>query len=263
MALNIGPTIIYLPFGGGGAKYKGNRDAQINSWVKDVTSPCEVLHICGDQRLLEPQVDNGVLTLPLSEAFENGLERQLLALKWVIKNRNFDWVCFSNTSNYFDHRMLQDYIRRSQSFKVAATIGRWDDDTESILFPSGAGTLIDYETCLLLSDFDPKPFMTLSNDVALGKILAKLQIPIHPMPRVNVTDWDRFEDHFHYRVKHWHYSQITSFRMKLIWKIKNSQGLTRFASIKILNISQVIFQKTFQLKRILVRGIFCLKRDGK
>ena len=248
------PIFIYLLFGGGGKKYLHNRESQIHTWVKNVTSPSEVIYMCGDPSVREAYLEGPILNLPISEDYENGLERQLLALKWTLENRNFDWLVFSNTSNYFKHSALTNYVISNPSLSVAAVCGNWEvPGSETLIFPSGAGTLMSFEIAKSLTEFPVNIYKEIPNDVAIGKLLSHQKINIEPMKRVDLTDWNFFEEHFHYRVKHWRFHKVTSFRMKMLYRIEKSNRSFKFFWIKVLNLSQIILGLIDGILRTLLR----------
>ncbi len=216
--------------------------------------------MCGDPSTQEAYLEGPILNLPISEDYENGLERQLLALKWTLENRNFDWLVFSNTSNYFRHSGLTRYVVSNPSLSVAAVCGTWEvSGSDALTFPSGAGTLMRFEVAKFLTEFPVDVYKEIPNDVAIGKLLSQLGIIVEPMRRVDLTDWNFYEDHFHYRVKHWRFHKVTSFRMEMLYRIEKSNCYFKFFWVKALNLSQTILGLVDAIIRVTLRPWHAMK----
>jgi hypothetical protein len=255
MSDNFSDTkVMYLLFGGGGDKFLHNRNAQIKTWVQNVAAPSEVIYMCGSQEVQSATLSNRILTLPISEDYENGLERQLLALQWVIRERNFDWIVFSNTSNYFNHDLLLKLCGKLSPKEVHAVQGVWKGDSNSfITYPSGAGSLISREIANRIAEFPVNILKEYPNDVALGFILSEIGVAIREMKRIDITDWKKYETGFHYRVKHWQLYRVTSWRMHALFHIQSNEKVRKFLWISILNSSQFALRSFSLFLRLIAR----------
>ena len=255
--------VIYLLFGAGGYKFLHNRNYQIKTWVRSVELPSEVIYMCGDSQSDVAYLKNHILYLPISEEYEFALKRQLLALEWVIENRNFDWLIFSNTSNYFNHHRLTDFLANNVGNRVSAVRGIWKDENgDTTVFPSGAGTIMNFAAAKDLSSLPMDQFSEFPNDVGIGKLLSLLNEEINQIDRVDITDWKFYRNHFQYRVKHWRFHRITSYRMLVLDKIDNSNRVTKYLWILLLNLSQV-FLNSLSLMSRAVRRLFMNIEDSK
>lgn len=185
--------------------FQALEDVIKKTWGHTVPSGCCILFLHGDSTK-----DTGVygdrLVVNAPEGLENIGYKMIEAFKYILNvNHKFSFVYRTNLSSYISIPVLLENIKKRKSEECySGVVGIHN----GIKFASGSGYLISRDLVEKVvqkrNDWDH----VYLDDVALGKILNTMNIPITEFPRVDIPDIKALKKIkkvdskvFHYRCK--------------------------------------------------------------
>jgi hypothetical protein len=166
---NKNKVLILVPFS---KKYPSN---QILSSIKKTwgnNSVFETIFYTGDNEF--NQLNSNFLELNVSNDFKDFGKKTLLCFEEILKYRDFDYVFRTNTSSYLN-------------------------------FGSGAGYILSKDLVELIVNHKKAWNHDLNEDVALGRILYDLEVPLNQLDRYDIESLRDLKNidlkHYHYRFR--------------------------------------------------------------
>jgi hypothetical protein len=136
--------------------------------------------------------------------------KTILALKFLLENYEFDYVCRTNTTSYLDVPKLLEHLEgQPRTNFYAGVVGSAFGDLE---FASGAGILLSRDVVQRICDKAIAWKHGYIDDLALGEVVANLRkpsVPLVPLERLDLYTLEaakeieekKILDHFHFRCK--------------------------------------------------------------
>lgn len=183
-------------------------------WVKGagITSP-----ITGDH-------DTGDITVPVSEIFENILDKTVIATQWLLQNLDFDFLLRTNTSTYLVPSLVNRVVSNLPTTGYyGGPTGTWGKpgDTAAWRFVSGSAMLLSRDCAHIIAEMNPDRFRGLIDDVAIGCEFAERGVlPQTGIERLDLTSYEPFEPKPNIRVKS-NNTKITTRRMHEVHRLLN------------------------------------------
>jgi len=192
--------------------------------------------------------ESRILKLPVEELFENIFIKTFLALKWLLKNVDFDYVVRTNTSTYFFTDRLNSLIFELGSPKILAAgeFGYSQANSDCCVnagkYLAGTGILLSREMVekIVSLDYLDLDSESWADDVLLSRLISQLQVPFTHLARVDITDYKPFQIASTYRVKSWYDQDVT---VKRFWEIKvieNSPIKERIRKVLLFHYSEFL-----------------------
>ena len=169
-------------------------------------------------------LDNDTIFIKGRESLIPGcLDKTIKSIEYVLTNCDFDFdfdfIFRSNMSSVVDLNKLYNLLNKD--IECSGVIGIHND----IKFISGAGILINRNTCKLLIDKKASLDYNIIDDVSIGQFLVNNNINIKPLTRFDVLNYhnninlitkESIHNFYHFRCKTYDNNNNTAFFMKHI-----------------------------------------------
>lgn len=176
------------------------------------------------------QLQDNTIFIKGSESLIPGcLDKTIQSIEFVLKEFDFDFIFRTNMSSVVDLKKLHNIL--NDKIQYAGVMGIYNN----ITFASGAGFLLNKNSCQLLINNKDKLQYNLIDDVSLGDFFENHKIPITPLTRLDVfvcqdnmdlITKERFLNHYHFRCKsdinHLKTVQLMEKVIRLIYNTDNS-----------------------------------------
>jgi len=144
------------------------------------------------------------LELNISNDFKDFGKKTLLCFEEIIRYKDFDYVFRTNTSSYLNKIAFFEFITKQPYRNYYA--GKIENFPNiNLNFGSGAGYVLSRDLVELVVDNNKLWNHDLNEDVALGKILYDLKVPLNPLERYDINSLKDLKnidlDHYHYRFR--------------------------------------------------------------
>lgn len=228
--------IIYLPLYADVDPFIGHRVAQARTSFRSCMN--DVYWIAGSKNS-ETYFDKNtrILTLPVSEKFENIYRKTIMAFNWILENEEFDYVVRTNTSTYFDIAKIEHFVGKLGCPKLLAA-GQFGNSPLTSrtkinegLFLAGTAILVSRKLLSEMVLVEDTEWNSLPDDVAISMSISHLGVPFKELPRLDVTDYKPFSPKTHYRVKSWSDNRITVDRFYELDELLRTKRIRRFETI--------------------------------
>lgn len=153
-----------------------NLKAQKTTWMKQNEKDVKILTLSGSDSY---EYNKNHLKVVSSDDYSGISLKTLEGFKWISENIGFEYIYRTNTSSYIDTKNLLKYCRKNENdilyrgIKVSNYF-----DNEHISYVSGSDILISKKVFQLLIENSKDWDTNLVDDVSIGKILQKFNIPI-------------------------------------------------------------------------------------
>ena len=222
------PIVHFVFIAGGSTAHLENMKVQRESCFNQLPVNVKCLWVIADPFISEMKEVDSVLYVPIEDLYSNLLLKTQIAFNWVISNYSPDFIIRSNTSNFFNLKLINSVFQNwDPNGKIYAgatgksTITRTSDIYE-IDYVSGSGIFLTQKVARLISSINSKDYEEIVEDVAIGDFLSKHSIYPTPLFRNDVTDWEPLKYSFQVRVKAWHSDKLTIRRFRIIARIFGS-----------------------------------------
>jgi len=187
---------------------------QKETWDSDKVGGVETFYYFGNSN--ENKIIGNNIYVDVVEELYNCGHKTIKTFE-LIKNFDFDYVFRTNSSSYIDKKMLLDFIQDKPKNKYCgAVIGNYN----STPFPSGCGYFLSKDLINLIIEESNIWDHHVIDDVAVGKILLKNNIPISLNQRFDVYQETNIPtNYFHYRLK----NNDRTFDIQTMYKIKKNK----------------------------------------
>ena len=169
-----------------------------NTWGSIIDKDVEIIYYYGNSKEIKLVGDKLFLNHP--EGLYNIGHKTLKMYEFILQNFKFDYLFRTNSSSYIDVEKLKLFISDKSLEKFySGIIG----DYAGIKFVSGSGYFLSRDLIKLVVDNKNKWNHTLIDDVALGDLLSKYNIPLYLGERIDLKTptIDSIPSSYHYRVK--------------------------------------------------------------
>jgi hypothetical protein len=140
---------------------------------------------------------NEILT-NISESIENCGHKLIKTLE-LIKDLDYDFIYRTNSSSYVDKSILFDKLSKITDDNFYAGV---NGVSNGINFASGAGFVLTKNLVNLILNNKQLFDYELIDDVAVGNLLNKFEVPVHNMRRFDVDETNYIpKNYYHYRIK--------------------------------------------------------------
>ena len=163
------------------------------------------------------QLNGDRLYLDEPEGLYNIGSKTIKMYEYCFDNIEFDYIFRTNSSSYVNINSLVDFIKDKPNYNFySGVVGNFGD----IKFASGSGYFISRDLIKKVINNKSNWEHNLIDDVSLGKLMMKLNIPIYPGKRMDIENTLHLsENHYHYRVKNPTNREIDIIRMNKIHEI--------------------------------------------
>lgn len=185
------------------------------TWGNNTTSSVEIIYYYGNGDENKLVGDKFYSKTP--EGLYNIGYKTLNLFEYLINNYDFDYIFRTNLSSYVNINSLVDFIKDKPNDNFySGVVGNSGD----IKFASGSGYFISRDLIKKVINNKSNWDHNLIDDVSLGKLMMKLNIPIYPGKRMDIKNTLHLsENHYHYRVKNPINREVDIIRMNKIHKI--------------------------------------------
>lgn len=204
--------------------------AQKASWAKELPEHIKVFWYVGRQNEVE-EVVGDILYLDCQDGYDYILKKTIFAIRWVIKNEDFDIVVRTNTSTYFDLKRTQEVVKSYQSedikvggFLEQANLGKGKSKVRR-KFITGTGIVMSREAVKLLGSSNLDNLIGVPDDIAISSYFLSHNIPLLPTRRGNLSVARFFIPNWQIRLKASDNSRLASSRFPLIHEYFNASGI--------------------------------------
>jgi hypothetical protein len=259
--------VIYLALAGGDQIHEKNKKAQEETWAGP-DSLFDIFWVYGNENQGESELNGRNLTVPVAEEYSNLLLKTQLAMDWLVKNTEYDYVIRTNTSNYFNHiQVLKNLSLKDKREKaVGGFQGEWLGTISGVFsnydYVSGAGIILSREATEKLCLLPYEEYDSVPDDVAITHYLKKFDFQFFTTTRCDTTDYEMVKPAQQYRVKHWTSSEITCLRMHELHRIQLALGPMRLLSAIIRHaineVKRCLNERHYMRKRIIFTHIFAI-----
>jgi len=196
---NKNKVLILVPLS---RKYPSN---QILNSIKKTwgnNSVFETIFYTGDNKF--NNFNSNFLELNVSNDFKDFGKKTLLCFEEILKHRDFDYVFRTNTSSYLNKTALLEFITKQPGRNYYA--GKIENFPKiNLNFGSGAGYVLSKDLVELVVNNKKVWNHDLNEDVALGKILYDLEVPLNQLDRYDIESLKDLKNidlkHYHYRFR--------------------------------------------------------------
>lgn len=183
--------------------------AQQKIWEKYVND-FNILHFIGHPYSSEREVDfvsaqkDNYLVLNTDDGYPNLAKKTLLAFDWAISNLEFDYLFRTNTSSFVDFKKLHKFSKSNRNNLDYSGVVL--DVEEGDTIASGAGFFLSRKNVELILNNKDKFDANLPDDVAIARLLRKLEITPSNLIRKDLKKVPKpnsvyQSEHFHYRCR--------------------------------------------------------------
>jgi len=167
-------------------------------------------------------LDSRELYVPVTEKYENILEKTVLATKWISEKYNPDWIVRTNVSTYFDLAKMEKFLAGMQKKKFdlmgyPEVTGRsYSFINERFCFMSGAGIIFSSKAANHLKSLDCRLYAGVPDDVAISHFFSNSDIKKRFISRSNIGYTRVYFPHWYMRLKSSEDAALTQDRFRLI-----------------------------------------------
>jgi hypothetical protein len=231
-------VLVLVPLSG---KYPSNQilNSIKKTWGND--SVFETIFYTGGNEF--NKLHNNFLKLNVTNDFKDFGKKTLLCFEEILKHKNFDYIFRTNTSSYLNKIPFLEFIKKQPHKNYYA--GKIENFPKiNLNFGSGAGFFLSKDLVELVVNNKNLWNHDLNEDVALGKILYDLEVPLNQLQRYDIgslKDLKNFNiNHYHYRfrIDKIGYQRIYEiFILKIIdYKVQNKEKNLFLFNIVFINI---------------------------
>ena len=135
------------------------------------------------------------------------LDKTVRSIEYLLKNMEFDFILRTNMSSVFDFKKVYGLLNEKLTY--AGFIGYYNKNQNK--YVSGAGILLNKQTCLYVTNNKQLLNYNIIDDVAIGELLTKKgSIIITPLTRCEAFNYkanlelitqDIIQEYYHFRCK--------------------------------------------------------------
>ena len=210
---------------------------QQQTWGAANTEDITVLWVRGSETE-DFSLDSRQLYVPVSEKYENILEKTLLATKWIVETYNPDFIVRTNVSTYFDLAKMQKFLARMQRHRVdlmgyPEVTGRdYYFIKEHFRFMSGAGIVMSRKAAKMMLSLDSKSYTGIPDDVSISHFFSTYEINKHYITRSNLGYTRIYIPHWYTRLKSSENPSLTQDRFRLIDNHYSNRDVVSYLQIQ-------------------------------
>jgi len=144
------------------------------------------------------KLDNDTLYIP------GVMKKTIGAFKYCLDNYSFDFILRTNLSSFYNYKILEEKVALLEKNGVVFGVETW---AYNIKFPSGAGATMSRDVIELCANYNYKYAHCYPDDVCLGEVLMKYNLPIVKTERYDYDstdipyDSEMVKKYHHFRVK--------------------------------------------------------------
>jgi hypothetical protein len=212
---------LFLILGSYSEENQNDLQMQKVTWLQDLLPSQSYFVLRGSHNKTTNVIDDTIY-LPVSERYENILEKTILGIEWALENLNFDVLIRTNVSTYFPPQLVENEIEKIDS--SSKYFGGYLDkskiasnETDSIAsYVTGTALVMTKSTATALCRSDWDKMKTFPDDLAITILLKNQGIEPKKMKRNNLSQSHFFYPTFQIRLKTSSVSRLAAQRMKLI-----------------------------------------------
>jgi hypothetical protein len=210
---------------------------QQKTWARSDGENITILWVRGED-LSDYALNSRQLYVPISESYENILEKTLLATKWILGEYDPDFIIRTNVSTYFSLKECEDFLKEMLVKRIdllgypEVTGIRYSFIKESFQFMSGAGIILSRRAANLLVNLDSKLYEGVPDDVAISHFLEDAELRQRLISRSNLGYTRVFIPHWYVRLKSSEDSNLTQSRFSLVDKYYKKKSISAFWRIQ-------------------------------
>lgn len=180
-----------------------NLHVQKSTWMKHAEKDVKVLTLSGSDEF--NYIENH-LNVVSGEDYSSISFKTLNGFQWISENIEFDYLYRTNTSSYIDIKKLQLFCRSNTSDYLyrGIKVSNYFKD-QYISYVSGSDILLSRKAFNLLIENSENWEIDLVDDVSIGKILQKSNVPIEESKSIifdnSFFKKTSFEHEYHFRCR--------------------------------------------------------------
>lgn len=240
---------------------------QQKTWGASNTEDITMLWVRGSETE-EFSLDSRQLYVPVSEKYENILEKTLLATRWIVEKYNPDFVVRTNVSTYFDLAKMQKFLAKMQQNSVdlmgyPEVTGRdYSFIKEHFRFMSGAGIVMSRKAAKKILSLDSRSYTGIPDDVSISHFFSSLEINKRYITRSNIGYTRIYIPHWYTRLKSSENASLTQDRFRLIDNHYCKRNVVSYLQVQwneFRNIRLHEMSSIARLNVLAIRRIFFIK----
>ena len=259
--------VIFLSLAANTKEHEDNRKAQESTSFAELPPNTQIFYMYGRPDLGDIQIEGNSILLPTPEEYLGMLRKTILAVDFLHKKFNPDFIVRINTSNYFDvcrvRKLLSecaDELSRCPGGLVGEIDNPLDSIEPAIKYIGGAGIYLHRNMYLKLLEIDIAKYSRIVDDVAIGHFFHSLRIEPMSLLRCDVTDSAAVFPTYQTRLKAWHSNQITQNRFFEIHRIYSARNRFQesyyFVIFSLLEIKRALRIRKFRQALNIFLNIF-------
>lgn len=172
--------IIVLVMSSTNLTYKLLEESIKNTWFKYASSEVKIIFYKNRTSSDEIEFNGCDLILPVEDGYENLGLRTVMAIDWIKKNYEFDYIYRSNLGSFVNVNNMLNFLQDKPRIKFyCGIIGRYHMNGIDFNFASGSGYFLSEDLAEILSKNSGSFPMQIVDDVALGYFLNQQKIDIN------------------------------------------------------------------------------------
>jgi hypothetical protein len=238
---------------------------QQKTWARNDSENSTILWVRGKD-ISDYSLDFRQLYVPLSESYENILEKTLLGIRWILSEYDPDFIVRTNVSTYFSLKDCEEFLKEMHIKEIdllgypEVTGIRYSFVKKSFQFLSGAGIILSKRAANLLLNLESKLYEGVPDDVAISHFFEAAELRKRLISRSNLGYTRVFIPHWYIRLKSSEKSSLTQSRFSLVdeyYKKKSLSAFWRiqwqeFVNIQVHDVVRIARMNFLAIKRLIL-----------
>lgn len=210
------PIIVFLIPYSDKPEHRQNAIAQSQTCFKNTPPGIEVFYLVAEGIRPPEELGKRIIVTPQPDGYFRVLDKTILAINQVMESLSPEFVVRGNTSNYYQVLEIRKYLITNANPNEHLYGGKEtfvNDEMTALEAPvryaGGTGIYLSRRTANLLRELPVADYFRIVDDVAMGHWLSVQGVPLKPLERNDVSDFEALDVALQTRVKSWDSSERT------------------------------------------------------